>query len=244
MSDLNLWVPGPEPPVLADAEIHIWRSQLDCDQAQLRQFDAILAPNERERANRFHFETDRNHFTAARGILRELVGGYANLLPAQVEFDYEAKGKPAFRSGPHDPPIQFNVSHSGGLALFAFSGGRHLGVDIELVREDRAGDAIAERYFSPHEVEELHALPPSQRTEGFFLCWTLKEAYIKARGEGLHIPLDSFCVSFTPGQPERLQSVDSSRWSVRSFRPARKYVGAVVAEGSDWHPRYWDWRAR
>src|SRR5262249_24675748 len=106
------------------------------------------------------------------------------------------------------------------------------------------GDEIAERYFSAVELSELRRLPRDGRDEGFFRCWTRKEAYIKARGDGLgSIPLDSFDVSLTPGEPERLGSGDSERWSLRAFDPGAGYAGAVVAEGRNWSLRLWDWIA-
>jgi 4'-phosphopantetheinyl transferase len=241
MSDFNPWAPGPELPALGENEIHLWRANLDCGDPALHQFEATLAPDEKARANRFVFQTDRNSFAAARGILRELLGRYLNHTPSELEFDYHPEGKPYLRR-PFDQSLQFNISHSHGLALFSFARGRELGVDVELVRPDFSGDEIAIRFFSPDEIAELRALPSSLRAEGFFLCWTLKEAYVKARRGGLSIPLDSFHVSFTPGQPERLRSQDSSRWSLCSFRPDPRYVGALVAEGPDWLPRYWEWK--
>src|SRR5206468_3486528 len=130
---------------------------------------------------------------------------------------------------------------SHGLALLAFAVGRNLGVDVEFVRSSLASEEIADRYFSPQEVAELRTLSPSLREEAFFLCWTRKEAYVKARGEGLHIPLESFNVSVTPGQPERLESADSGRWSMWSLHPDPQYVGALVVEGRDLRLREWGW---
>jgi len=139
--------------------------------------------------------------------------------------------------------VQFNVSHSRGLALLAFALGRNLGIDVEFIRPEFPADEIAQRYFSPKEVMELRTLPPSLHAEGFYLCWTRKEAYIKATGEGLHVPLESFNVSLTPGRPERLESTDSSRWSMRSLYPDPLYAGALVAEGQHLRLRQWDWEA-
>ena len=117
-----------------------------------------------------------------------------------------------------------------------------MGVDLELVRK-LGGQEIAERFFSPQEVMELSCLPQSLRDEGFFLCWTRKEAYVKARGEGLNIPLKSFHVTLTPGKPECLHATDDSNWTLRSLRPDPQYVGALVAEGRGWKLRRWSWRS-
>jgi 4'-phosphopantetheinyl transferase len=129
------------------------------------------------------------------------------------------------------------------LALLAFALGRNLGIDVEFIRPEFPADEIAQRYFSPKEVMELRTLPPSLRAEGFYLCWTRKEAYIKATGEGLHVPLESFNVSLTPGQPERLESTDSDRWSMRSLYPDPLYAAALVAEGQHLRLRKWGWEA-
>ncbi|HEY6338722.1 MAG TPA: 4'-phosphopantetheinyl transferase superfamily protein [Candidatus Sulfotelmatobacter sp.] len=246
MSDFNTselsWKPGPARLALGQDEVHVWRAYLDCGEASLRQFEGTLASGEKTRAQRFVFQPDRDSFIAARGILRELLGKYLNRAPAEVEFDYGPQGKPALRAESFEKLVEFNVSHSHGVALLAFAVGRPVGVDVELVRPAFAGKKIAERFFSPREVTELRSLPAAAQDEGFFLCWTRKEAYIKARGEGLQIPLKSFHVSLTPGEPERLQAADSSRWSLRSIRPDKRYVGALVGEGKGWKLRGWEWR--
>jgi 4'-phosphopantetheinyl transferase len=145
--------------------------------------------------------------------------------------------------------IRFNASHSHGLAAFAFALDRELGIDVELIRADFGGEEIAQRFFSPDEVAELLSLPPETRAEAFFLCWTRKEAYIKARSQGLQIPLASFSVSLTPGRPEQLRAADTSRWHLRSFQPIEDYAGALVAEAAPspaaqgaFSLRFFDWR--
>ena len=241
-SEFDSWEPSLDRLALADGEIHVWRAALDCSESVLHRFEAALAADEKARAQRFVFQPDRNSYMAARGVLRELLGKYLNRGPSEIEFDYGAQGKPALRRGWSQSGVQFNVSHSHGMALFAFAVARQVGVDVELARPDFAGEKIAERFFSPQEVRELRSLPAAVQDEGFFLCWTRKEAYIKARGEGLQIPLKSFHVSLAPGKPARLQADDSSRWSLRSLRLEGRYVGAVVGEGKGWKLRGLDWR--
>jgi 4'-phosphopantetheinyl transferase len=243
MPEMSSWAESPRELAIASDEIHVWRARLDCEAPILRQFEATLAADEQDRARRFHFERDRDSYIATRGLLRELLARYVGRAPAKIEFEYSALGKPSLRATHSDEPIRFNVSHSHGMALFAFAIDRSVGVDVELLRPDFGGMEIAERFFSRQEVEELRSLPGSLQGEGFFLCWTRKEAYVKARGEGLHIPLDSFHVSLTPGQPEKLSSADSARWSLRSLRPDPKYAGALVAEAGEWHLRLLDWSA-
>jgi 4'-phosphopantetheinyl transferase len=242
MFDANSWPANPGHLTLAPGEIHIWRANLDCEPASLRALETSLAPDEQARADRFRFPQDRSAFIATRGILRELLGKYVSRAPAEIVFDYADRGKPSLRASP-DQSIQFNVSRSHDLALLAFAAGRSLGIDVELVRPDFAATEIAQRYFSPQEIDELKSLPPQSLAEGFFLCWTRKEAYVKARGEGMQIPLNSFRVSLTPGQAARLESTDSARWSLHSITPDPRYVGALVAEGKDPRIVYLDWNS-
>jgi 4'-phosphopantetheinyl transferase len=228
---------------LPEGEIHIWRANLDLGPEVLNRLMITLDTAEQSRAARFYFSRDRDYFIACRGILRELLGEYLGSSPASIEFFYGAHGKPAHRPEDSRSPIRFNISHSSGLAVLAFARSREIGIDLESIRPEFAGEEIAERYFSAQELVELRALPPALKPEGFFHCWTRKEAYVKALGLGLQVPLDSFSVSLTPSQPEILRSVDSYRWSLRSFEPAPNFVAAIVGEGRDWQPRFWNWSA-
>jgi 4'-phosphopantetheinyl transferase len=242
MANLECWVPNPEQLELGDDEIHVWRVYLNCEGTELDQFESTFKSDEKVRANRFLHRRDRNAFVATRGVLRELLGRYLGCPPTDLEFDYGRYGKPFLREGLFKRSVQFNVSHSHGLALLAFTVGRSLGVDVEFVRPNFAAYEIAERYFSPLEFLELRALPLSLRAEGFFLGWTRKEAYVKAKGEGLQLPFQRFHVSLTPGQPVRLENGDSFQWSLRSLCPDPRYAGALVGEGRGWRPRFWDWK--
>ena len=242
--DLNLpsWLPAPPELALNANEVHVWRASLDCSPAELSRLETCISADELARAKRFISQTDRNHFLAARGILRELVGRYARVSPAQIQFRYGTNGKPELESNGF--ALQFNVSHSSGLAVFGFSRERRLGVDVELVRSQSSAEDIAARYFAPDELVELRKLPLQVRAQGFFCCWTRKEAYVKAHGAGLSIPLDSFTVSLTPDQPAELHSADRARWSMRSFEPRPGYVAAIVLEGTVQDMRFWNWVPR
>ena len=237
MSVASHWSARPAELRLVDNEIHVWRVFLDDERA----FDhhSVLSEDERARASRFVFPRDRDHFVTSRGILRSIIGRYLQRPAVAIDFSYEPQGKPRLRTS---TPIRFNLSHSHGLAVYAFSTDREIGIDVEAIRSEVTGERIAERFFSLKELAELRSLPPEKRHEAFFLCWTRKEAYVKAQGGGLGIPLDSFEVSLTPGMPETLVSSDSDRWMLRSFEPAERYAAAVVAEGKDWCLRLWDWR--
>lgn len=219
---------------LAPGESHIWRFSLDCSAESLVLLASSLSPEEEARAARYVFAEDRRHFIAARGMLRLLLGRYLDSSPADLAFRLGQQGKPSL-----DPrcvnstlgqDLRFNLSHSHGMALYAFALGREVGVDLEKHRPDFASAEIAERFFSSREREELLSLSPELRTAGFFHCWTRKEAYVKVRGEGLHIPLDSFDVTLTPGMPAGLRSEDSGRWSLFSFCPAAGYSAAAIVE--------------
>jgi 4'-phosphopantetheinyl transferase len=238
------WITPHEHPALHHGELHIWRASLECAPAVLCGLETTLCAAETARAARFHFPRDRNYFVAGRGILRSLLGAYLRKSPESLKFIYGPQDKPALEIQDPSSPVNFNLSHSHGLAVYAFALVREVGVDVELIRPEFVSDDIAERYFSPSELEELRALPQDLRAEGFFNCWTRKEAYVKARGEGLQISLKDFDVSLTPGKAPELESVDSSRWSLRSFEPAPSYVAAVVAEGKDLKLLHWDWKSR
>jgi 4'-phosphopantetheinyl transferase len=246
MKSTTEWSSPLATPDLARREIHVWCASLATDEATLQRLESTLADQERERARRFIFERDRDRYIAARGILRELLGKYLRCAPQSIEFAYGPYGKPSVVSAASRRAICFNLSHSHGLAVVAIGYEREVGIDIELIRAEFASEAIAKRYFSAKEIDELSRLPAESRTEGFFLCWTRKEAYIKAKGDGLQIPLDSFDVSLSPGRPATLSSVDEPRWGIESFVPSliseRRFAAAVVAEGKDWTTRYFEWK--
>lgn len=235
------WSPAPLSLKLSAEEVHLWRASLDCDPSVLSRLEATLSPDELARADRFVFEKDRSHFVVARGILRDLLGNYLALSPAGLRFSYTNRGKPSLEAGIGWPSLQFNLSHSGDLAVYAFSQGRRLGIDVERIRPQLAGEDIARRYFAARELAELQALLPESRANGFFLCWTRKEAYVKAHGAGLSVPLGSFAVSLTPGRPAELQSADSAQWSMHSFEASPGYVATIVGEGSGWSSHPWTW---
>ena len=235
------WPLAHERPELTTDAIHVWRAALAVDPATLQRLENLLADDERARAERFIFQQDRDRFIAARGILRELLGTYLQCEPRNIEFSYGPRGKPAISSDGARYPLRFNLSHSQGLALIGVSREREIGIDVERIRPEFAGEEIAKRYFSAREVLELGRLPGELRTEAFFLCWTRKEAYIKAEGDGLHIPLDTFDVSLTPGLPAELHSADQSRWSLRSLTPDSGFVAAIVGEGNGWKLSYFSW---
>ena len=223
-------------PTLGADEVHVWHVNLDAYAAD--KFQSVLSEDELSRAERFHFAKDRNHYVVARGLLRRVAGAYLGVDAAHLRFVYAEQGKPSLEENARSL-LSFNLAHSHGRAVYAFSRDRELGVDLEFIREDLADDRIAERFFSRREVGELQAVPVELRREAFFNCWTRKEAYIKARGEGLSMSLDAFDVSLAPGEPAALLNnhADESevgRWEMRSIPVAAGYVAALVVEGHDW----------
>jgi 4'-phosphopantetheinyl transferase len=240
------WETPPVNPTLSSPEVHVWRASLHTEATQLAQFYATLADDERGRAGRFYRQQDRVHYITARGILRALLGHYLHLSPQQVCLAYNAYGKPELASDSGPQPLRFNLSHSHELVLYGFTHGREIGIDIEYIRPTFARDQIAKQFFSPRENAALRVLTDSQHTLGFFNCWTRKEAYIKARGQGLSLALDQFDVSLTPGEPAALLQTrdipqEAARWSLHELAPGPGYLAAVAVEGRDWRLMTWQW---
>ena len=175
---------------LERGEVHVWFARLDRTPARLTRMRTILNPEEVARADRFFMDVHRNRFVAGRALLRDLLAGYLGQPPETIRFAYNEWGKPALAAGFAARDLRFNLSHSQDLAMYAFVLERDVGVDLEMIRAEVANERIAENFFSPTEVETLRALPLEQQAEGFFNCWTRKEAYVKARGQGLSIELE------------------------------------------------------
>ncbi len=208
-------------------------TRLDVRSESLRAGAAVLTDEERDRARRFVFDRDRDRFIGARACLRQLLAARLGTPPDSVELVYGAHGKPALAPGYADTGLRFNVSHCDDLTLYAFSCGREIGIDVEAVRPIGDADDIAARFFSQRENRAYRALEPSDRPLGFFQCWTRKEAFIKALGDGLSYPLDRFDVSLTPGEPAQILRVedtpgDRCGWRLESWSPAPGFVAAVV----------------
>lgn len=212
--------------------VDVYTVPLESEPARLDHLYEILSPEERARALRFRFAEHRRQSILCRGTLREVLAPYLELNPAAIRLVYNRYGKPSVANS----EVRFNVSHSGAFAMLAVSRGREVGLDLERIDSRFAQEQIPERFFSPREVEQLRALPAREQTAAFFRCWTRKEAYIKARGLGLALPLDSFDVSLRPGDPPAL--LRAGNWSIRNLDAPSGYAAALVAEGSSFSVSY------
>ena len=194
-----------------------------------------LSAEERRRADRYDFDRDRRRFIIARARLRQLLALRLMIRPEAVELVYGAHGKPALAQRSNQTDWRFSVSHCDEMAVYAFSRGREVGIDIEAIREVRDADTIVSQFFSRSEQAAYLALAPAEKMLGFFNCWTRKEAFVKALGHGLSHPLDCFDVSLAPDKPAGILRVKNTpggdaAWSLDSFTPAPGFVAAVVAQ--------------
>jgi 4'-phosphopantetheinyl transferase len=191
----------------------------------------LLSASERERAARFVFEVHRRRFVAARAGLRRVLGFCLDRDPAGLVFDYTDRGRPGLRLASH-PDLDFNLAHSGDLALLAFSS-RRVGVDVERLRDMPNALAIARRFFSPREVAALTRLAEDARRDGFFNAWTRKEALMKAAGTGL-AALEGTEVSLAPDEiPAVLHAPGGAEaWQLFHLEPAPGFVGALAVQAA------------
>jgi 4'-phosphopantetheinyl transferase len=181
----------------AAGEIHVWSAELDRPPAFVDQCAGHLAADELARAARYRFRLHRDRYAVGRGLLRLLLGRYLDCSPNEVRFRYDQHGKPALDEA--SSGLSFNVSHSESLGLYAFCVGSEIGVDVERMRTEVSREQVAEHFFSPTEIATLRALPYDLQPSAFLACWTRKEAFLKARGDGLTLPLDGFDVTLAPG---------------------------------------------
>ena len=225
------WMRGPSAPVIWPNEVHVWRARLDVPWSWT--FDEALSLEDRARADRFRFESDRRKFCVARASMRLILGRYLKTRAGRLEIDTGDYGKPYFADEKTSQGLRFNLSHSHQIALIAIARDREVGVDVEYMRPNFVTDEVAGHFFSSAEAEELRSLPFELKTESFFNCWTRKEAYIKAIGKGLSQALDAFDVTLAPGaapQLTRAEDDDVSRWLLRDIHVGEGYAGALIVE--------------
>jgi 4'-phosphopantetheinyl transferase len=217
--------------------VDVWRICLD--EPRKAGFEgSVLSPDEIARAGRFHFEKDRIHFTQCRSALRSLLAGYLAIPASEIRFEYLSSGKPQLAAGQNPRALQFNVSHSANMALIAIGSEHRLGVDIERIRGDVDTTSLAERFYSLRERAGLQALPEHLRLPGFFACWTRKEAFLKATGDGLSFPLADFSVTTHPDLDPELEEINGNteagkQWFLADLSVVEGCRATVAIECSD-----------
>jgi 4'-phosphopantetheinyl transferase len=226
--------------------IHIWIASLEQSNCKVQNLSKLLSEDEQDRSMKFCFEKDRKHFIVGRGLLRTFLGRYLDKEPTQLKFYYSQYGKPALDGTVEGNVLNFNLSHSHGLALYAFALDHQIGIDIELIRFIPDVEQIVERFFSTNERSLFRTLSPEQKQIAFFKGWTSKEAYLKATGNGLAYPLDQIEVSLNPKDPPGLLKIvdnadASTQWSLYALQPAPNYIATLAVEGQGWHLKGWQW---
>jgi 4'-phosphopantetheinyl transferase len=215
--------------------VHVWHARLSALAEVVPALVNHLSETEKERAGRFVRSADRTRYEASRGMLRCILGRYLNVDPGAVAFEYSPHGKPGLAGDLNESRLRFNLAHSGDVVALAVAKGLSVGIDVEQVRADFDFLELAESRFAEAEVVELKNLPAKEQPGAFFRCWTRKEAYLKARGEGLDLELDKFAVTFADGQAPVLRWVDdepdgSAGWSFFELELCAGYAAALVVE--------------
>lgn len=215
--------------VLTGRDVHVWTICLKTSDDTAERFEQVLAYDEKERARRFSFERLRRSFIVSHGTLRFVLGRYLGRHPAELRFQYGPRGKPAVCG----TNIEFNMSHSGNLAAIALTIGCPVGIDLEQIRPISYMHLLAHQYFHPEEFAEIAELPSAESECAFYCCWTRKEAYIKAAGNGLTVPLNNFRVSVTPADPVRLihpgdDGESDAVWTLNNLQVPSGYAGALA----------------
>jgi len=218
-------------------DVHIWLADLNPSAAFVQQLGMLLSDDEHQRARRFHFERDRRRFVAGRGTLRLVLAHYLKRPPESIPFFYEAAGKPYLRCSGSEPKVQFNVSHSQDTAVIGVCLEHRVGIDIEFKNPDRATLEVARLFFAPEEIAALVDLPSKAQCDAFFAIWAMKEAYIKGRGEGVSLGLDTFAVMIDPDKPPSLLRSshgkdERKRWRFWTIDAGSAYAAALVVEGA------------
>ena len=240
------WNHSPYSIDLNENEVHIWRASLNQDAKVMANLSALLSQDEYQRAVSYYRPVDRDRFIAGRGILRKIISAYLALSPDELQFTYNEYGKPAVSDNQNTRALNFNLSHSAELVLYAVTRERVVGIDIEYIREDFATLEIAEQFFSKDEVAALKSLPTDQRTTGFFNCWSRKESFIKAKGLGVSYPLDRFTVSVSPNEPPALLNVygdeyEPTCWQMYELKTGEEYAASLIVENPPVVLRQWQW---
>lgn len=245
-SNASIWGPATDADRLpGPGEVCLSRWSLDRLPSAITTLGKVLSADERTRANRFKRPGDRGRFIVGRAALRILLGRALEIEPSEIIFRYGLQGKPLLSDSCNPIDLQFNLAHSGGLAVLAMARGARVGVDVEEIRPMENAEGLMARFFAPAEAAEWNLLGEGDRLAGFFHGWTRKEAFIKATGQGLSQSLKGFAVSLTPGRPAGLVEVEgdpeeAGRWTISDVDTGSGFSGALAVEGRDWGIRSWD----
>ena len=221
---------------LTATDLHIWCASLEGSLDERSHFLSMLSPTEKARADRFYFERDRSRYIFGRGILRTLLGGYLGMEEHKINITYDQDGKPAVESSFRDKTLQFNLSHSNVWAVYIFGLDRLVGIDIEHIRPLQDADDFAERFYSPRERELINSLSGDKKWDAFYKLWTCKEAFLKAKGTGLTVPINHAEISLSADGSARLvfvagHSKPAALWRIETFHPVLDYQAAIAVEG-------------
>jgi 4'-phosphopantetheinyl transferase len=237
------------PPIdleLGANEIHIWLAVMSQPVFRFNEYIQTLSDEERLRAEKYYSERDRNSFIFRRGILRTILGRYLDVEPCRLQFCYGKYGKPKLDVRFGNGTVHFNLSHSHGVALYAFARDSEIGVDIECMSDISEMEHVVETTYSIKEKEVFRSLPENQKREAFFHYWTCKEAIIKALGYGLSRPVDKYEVPLLPGEPVKMLKIEgdsreASRWSIQAMKLAPNYTGAFAVKSEVYETKHWRW---
>ncbi len=246
MDTQSSWRTPPESVILHNGEVHVWRSSLEMMPSHVKTLKRILSADELNRADRFHFQKDSDHFVAARGVLRLILSKYLRIEPSEILFCYGPHGKPELAEGINENFVRFNVAHSHGLAIYAVARGHNIGVDLEYLSPDLVAEDIMEQCLTPREIVLLKAHPHHIRQRVFFTYWTRKEACLKALGMGLALDLNRVEFSAAIVEPPNIYNIDekyrnASLWTLKDLDAGSGYAAALAIEGHGLQLRYWQW---
>ncbi len=245
MAYTSNWNLPPDKIELLTEDVHVWSASLDVQEEEMQSLLRILDFEERARANRFYFERDRSRFIVCHAYLRTILAYYLDIEPERLEFNYTPKGKPYLVQRFRGKELQFNLSHSHEFALYAVTINRQVGVDLEYIYLFAETDALTDRILTKRERAEWHKSTGNERIWSLFRYWTCKEAFVKATGEGLTMPLNRIHISLVPDEARLISANHSlreaSRWSLQELNPVPGFAAAVVVEGVGYRLHQWQW---
>ncbi|HRF47305.1 MAG TPA: 4'-phosphopantetheinyl transferase superfamily protein [Anaerolineales bacterium] len=246
LPDPERWLPPPANISWGPSHLHLWSFGLDQAKPITAGLETLLSASEKATAHRLRVERDRRRYIVAHGRLRQILSRYTATAPEHLTFSHGAHGKPFLSKEHVDNSVHFNLSRSQAMGLCAVAYGQEVGADVECVRPFDGMETLVNRFFSPLEQADWLHIEESRRLEAFYRYWTCKEAFVKARGEGLSLPLNQFDVAFPDNAPPRLVRVpgdpaEAAGWFVQTHILAPGYRAAVVLPGLHWQVDCWRW---